>query len=287
MRSISTADSLATGKPFAWRRLHPMPAIATAAVLLAAACVGGAAVWRHQLAHQDQARRTQLVQWQTLATAAGDPAALAALHAAAERGEVAAQTALGETLWSRPDAAQREQARAWLHRAAGKGDARAHFVLGKAAFLGSTGEIGRAHLARAAVLEKPDYAAAWRHLPVAAQAGHVGAAYYLGLLHRGGYGAEPNPVEAARWFTVAAEGGVPQAMFMLANAYREGSGVARDEAKAVAWYEAAAEREHPESIQALAMAYRDGELGLDRDERNFRFHLVETAHALKHPALKP
>lgn len=40
-------------------------------------------------------------------------------------------------------------------------------------------------------------------------------------------------------------------------------------------------------IQALAMAYRDGQLGLDRDERNFRFHLVETAHALKHPALKP
>lgn len=74
---------------------------------------------------------------------------------------------------------------------------------------------------------------------------------------------------------------------MLANAYREGEGVARDDARAVAWYEAAAEREHPASIQALAMAYRDGELGLSPDERNYRQHMAEAAHALKHPAINP
>lgn len=282
MRSTSTAEWRGGGKPLAWRRLNPLPVIATAAVLLAGACVAGAAVWRHHAAQHDDARRMQLTQWQTLATAAADPDALASLRAAAERGEVAAQTALGETLLSRPNASEREQARRWLQRAAATGDARANFVLGKAAFLGDAGGDGGA-----AVNGKPDHQAAWRHLRAAAEAGHVGAAYYLGLLHRGGYGAQPNPVEAARWFTVAAEGGVAQAMFMLANAYREGSGVARDDDKAVAWYEAAAERDHPESIQALAIAYRHGELGLDPDERNFRFHLVETAHALKHPALKP
>ncbi|WP_456281251.1 sel1 repeat family protein [Cupriavidus sp. JZ107] len=282
MRSISTAEWRGGGKRFAWRRLRPLPVIGTMAVLLAAACVAGAALWRHHAAHHDDARRMQLAQWQTLATAAGDVDALAALRAAAERGETAAQTALGEALGSRPDAAEQEQARQWLQRAAATGDARANFVLGKAAFLGGAGRDGGA-----AINGKPDHPAAWRHLRAAAEAGHVGAAYYLGLLHRGGYGAEPNPGEAARWFTVAAEGGVAQAMFMLANAYREGSGVARDDAKAVAWYEAAAERDHPESIQALAIAYRHGELGLDPDERNFRFHLVETAHALKHPALEP
>ncbi|HBD38903.1 MAG TPA: sel1 repeat family protein, partial [Cupriavidus sp.] len=50
---------------------------------------------------------------------------------------------------------------------------------------------------------------------------------------------------------------------------------------------AAAEREHPASIQALAMAYRSGELGLSRDESNYRQHLAEAAHALKHPAINP
>lgn len=86
---------------------------------------------------------------------------------------------------------------------------------------------------------------------------------------------------------MAADGGVAHAMFMLANAYREGEGVARDDARAVAWYEAAAEREHPASIQALAMAYRDGGLGLPRDAAQYRQHMAETAHALKHPAINP
>lgn len=50
-------------------------------------------------------------------------------------------------------------------------------------------------------------------------------------------------------------------------------------------YAGAAEREHPASIQALVMAYRDGELGLSPDERNYRQHMAEAAHVLKHPAI--
>ncbi|MDF3838399.1 tetratricopeptide repeat protein, partial [Cupriavidus basilensis] len=199
-----------------------------------------------------------------------------ALRAAAQGGEAAAQAALGEALWPSADAALRAEGAGWLRKAAAAGDARAHFLLGKAAFQGGVGSAGA-----------PDAEAAWRHLTLAAEAGNTGAAYYLGLLYRGGYGRAPDPAAAARWFGVAAEAGVPQAMFMLANAYREGAGVPRDEGRAVAWYEEAAEREHPESIQALAMAYRYGELGLKRDEGSFRAHLAETAHALKHPALSP
>ena len=244
---------------------------------VAAAGVAGAAAWREN----SEARRVQLVECRNLAAAAQDASALAALRAAALTGEVAAQAALGEALWSRPAADTHAQAEQWLRQAAASGDARAHFLLGKAALLRSP------TLTTGSAAAGPDVAQAWHHLGMAAEAGNSGAAYYLGLLHRGGYGRTPDPAAAARWFTVAAEGGVPQAMFMLANAYRDGAGVARDDARAVAWYEAAAEREHPESIQAIAMAYRDGELGLDRDERNYRMHLAETAHALKHPALKP
>ncbi|MGD7312527.1 hypothetical protein ACQCSJ_14820, partial [Ralstonia pseudosolanacearum] len=81
--------------------------------------------------------------------------------------------------------------------------------------------------------------------------------------------------------------GIPAAMFMLANAYRDGDGVPRDEARALALYEQAAEHELPEAVQALAMAYQNGELGLARDDAAFRKQWLETAHALKHPALAP
>ena len=134
---------------------------------------------------------------------------------------------------------------------------------------------------------QPDLALAWKQLDAAAQGGDVGAAYYLGLLYRGGHGRAPDPAQAARWFRVAADAGVAQAMFMLANAYREGEGVPKDNASAIAWYEAAAEREHPASIQTLAMAYHNGELGLSPDDANYRQHMAEAAHALKHPAINP
>ncbi|MGD7347064.1 hypothetical protein ACQCRM_07080, partial [Ralstonia pseudosolanacearum] len=61
----------------------------------------------------------------------------------------------------------------------------------------------------------------------------------------------------------------------------------RDEARALALYEQAAEHELPEAVQALAMAYQNGELGLARDDAAFRKQWLETAHALKHPALAP
>ncbi|AZG12386.1 tetratricopeptide repeat protein [Cupriavidus pauculus] len=252
-------------------RIHPLFVAATLAVAVATAGVAGAAVWRHQ----SDARQAEIAQWQVLATSAGDAAALDRLQQAAGSGEAAARAALGETLMARPDAATRADGERWLRMAAEGGQVRAQFLLGKAAMLGTLAA-GRA-----------DLPLAWQQLDAAARAGDIGAAYYLGLLYRGGYGRTPDPAAAARWFRVAADGGVAHAMFLLANAYREGEGVARDDARAVAWYEAAAEREHPASIQALAMAYRDGGLGLPRDAAQYRQHMAETAHALKHPAINP
>ncbi|WP_019448641.1 tetratricopeptide repeat protein [Cupriavidus sp. BIS7] len=252
-------------------RIHPLFVAATLAVTVATAGVAGAAVWRQQ----SDARQTEIAQWQLLATSADDAAALSKLKRAAVAGEVAARAALGETMLSRPDTESRTQAERWLRLAAANGHARAQFLLGKAAMLGELAS------------GQPDLPLAWRELDAAAQAGDVGAAYYLGLLHRGGYGRTPDLAAAAHWFNVAADGGVAQAMFLLANAYRDGEGVPRDDARAVAWYEAAAEREHPASSQALAMAYRNGELGLSQDEGNYRQHMAEAAHALKHPAINP
>ncbi|WP_454720272.1 MULTISPECIES: tetratricopeptide repeat protein [Cupriavidus] len=216
------------------------------AVAVAAGCVGGASVWRERAA----ARRLELTHWQALAGT--DRQALAALRAAARQGEAAAQAALGEALLAGGDAAQHAEGSRWLREAAEGGDARAHFLLGKAAFSangddGSDGSDGDKPDGSA-----PDAAAAWHHFELAAAAGDSGAAYYLGLLHRGGYGRAPDAATAARWFGVAADAGVAPAMFMLANAYRDGAGVARDERRALAWYEAAAQRGHAAAIRALA-----------------------------------
>lgn len=252
-------------------RIHPLFLAATFAVTVAAAGVAGAAVWRHQ----SDTRQAELAQWQLLATSAGDAAALDQLQQAARAGETAARAALGETMMSRADTATRADGERWLRMAADSGHLRAQFLLGKAAMLGTLAS-GRT-----------DLPLAWRQLDAAAQSGDIGAAYYLGLLYHGGYGRAADPASAARWFKVAADGGVAQAMFLLGNAYREGLGVAQDDARAVAWYEAAAEREHPASIQTLAMAYRNGELGLAQDDRNYRQHMAEAAHALKHPAINP
>jgi len=252
-------------------RIHPLFVAATVAVTVATAGVAGAAVWRQQ----SDARQAEIANWQLMATYANDAAALSKLQRAAAAGEASAQAALGETLLSRPDTESRTQAERWLRVVAASGHTRAQFLLGKAAMLGELAS------------RQPDLPLAWRELNAAANAGDIGAGYYLGLLYRGGYGRTPDPAAAAHWFNVAADGGVAQAMFLLANAYREGDGVPRDDARAVSWYEAAAEREHPASIQALAMAYRNGELGLSQDEDNYRQHMAEAAHALKHPAINP
>ncbi|MGT2427738.1 hypothetical protein ACU4GI_17235 [Cupriavidus basilensis] len=88
------------------RRAHPVIAAALVAVTVAAGCVGGASAWREHAS----ARRLELARWQTLAGPAGDAQALAALRRAAAGKEAAAQTALGEALLARADAALRGRA---------------------------------------------------------------------------------------------------------------------------------------------------------------------------------
>ncbi|WP_262389476.1 tetratricopeptide repeat protein [Cupriavidus campinensis] len=208
--TAAASASAAFPSAFRRRRAHPLFAAALVAVTVAAAGVAGAAVWRHHA----EARQAELAQWQRMASTAADADALSRLARAADAGETAARAALGETLLARPDALSRADGERWLRLAADSGSVRAHFVLGKAAMLGQLlGQLS---------VRQPDLPRAWTHLEAAARAGDAGAAYYLGLLCRGGYGRAPDAPAAVRWLTVAAEGGVAPAMFLLANAYREG-----------------------------------------------------------------
>lgn len=246
------------------------PARLGAALLAATLALAGIA-WASRSAPTDKLPDEPL-QLLVLASAGHQDKALARLKTLAEGGSPVARRALGQALVAR--GTQVQEGLDWLRQAADGGDVEADFQLGKFYQSGSPGA-------------PSDAAQALRHFTAAAHAGHIGAAYYLGIAWRNGYGMRADAGEAARWFQVSAAGGVPAAQFMLANAYREGDGVARNDAEAVRLYAEAAEREHPEAVQTLAMAYTNGELGLPKDPEQARHYLMETAHALKHPALKP
>lgn len=241
------------------------------AALLAGALALAGIAWASKSASPDSLPDDPL-QLRVLADAGRQDAALARLKTFAEGGSPLARRALGQVLVARGTAVR--EGLGWLQQAADGGDSEAAFQLGKLYRSGAPGV-------------PPDAAQALRHFTAAGRAGHAGAAYHLGIAWRNGYGVEPDAGEAVRWFRASAKGGVAAARFMLANAYREGDGVARDDAEAVRLYTEAAEQEHPEAVQTLAMAYMNGELGLPRDPDQARHYLMETAHALKHPAQTP
>lgn len=246
---------------------HPARRWLLAAVLLAGA-VAAFALWPREPG------REALENLQVLAGPGRDDAALGKLQRVAEGGSVLAQRMLGEVLVRTRGVARVPDGLAWLRRAARQGDAEASLLLGKLQFRGVPGL-------------PADPAAAWPDFLAAVDQGRPQAAYYLGLMRKGGYGVAADPVEAAHWFGVAADAGSPAARFMLANAYRYGEGVAPDPDRALALYRSAAEDELPEAVQTLAMAYREGDLGLAADPMQARHYLMETAHSLKHPAGAP
>ncbi|WP_079432765.1 tetratricopeptide repeat protein [Zoogloea sp. LCSB751] len=240
-----------------------------AAALLAGAAALGGIAWASRTPTPTAA---ELAQLQILAGPGRQDAALARLTNLAEGGTADARRTLGLALLSRGD--HDGTGLQWLRRAAQEGDTDAAFQLGKLYSAGTAGV-------------PADAVRAFAWFSAAGKAGHAGAAYYLGIAWRDGYGVKTDHAEAARWLRRAADAGIAAAQFLLANAYREGDGVPRDDIEAVRLYSAAAEQDHPEACQTLAMAYLNGELGLQRDEEEGRHYLMEAAHALKHPALRP
>lgn len=276
MPSLRSAWAARVDAPAIESRRQSVPMLTVAAATAVVVAVGG---WLSHTRHAPAVDATQLEAWRAMVVQAMEPEALRQLRQLARSGSVPAQSALGEALLSAHDGSLRNEGTRWLETAAAPadgsiGDARAQLSLGKALLLG-TGGVTR------------DYPRALRLLRQAADKGDAAAAYYLGVMYRSGYGTSIDAAQAAHWFDRAAQHGIPAAMFMLANAYRDGDGVPRDEAHALALYEDAAEHELPEAVQALAMAYQNGELGLKRDDAAYHQQWIETAHALKHPALAP
>jgi hypothetical protein len=73
-----------------------------------------------------------------------------------------------------------------------------------------------------------------------------------------GDGVSRDPAKGFSWFTQAAEGGHPGAQFNVGVAYQTGSHVAQDSAAAAAWFSRAAAQGHPAARVNLAVMYSSG-----------------------------
>ena len=79
-------------------------------------------------------------------------------------------------------------------------------------------------------------------LSQAAEKGHAGAQYLLGLCYIEGAGVVKNEEEAVKWFRKAAMQGHVDAQCLLGQCYEYGKGVKKDAAEAEKWYTLAAKQ---------------------------------------------
>ena len=86
-----------------------------------------------------------------------------------------------------------------------------------------------------------DKAKAVEFFKMAHAAGHVKAAYNLGVMYQRGEGVEQDSAKAAEFYRKAHEKGYSRATYNLAKMYERGVGVERDTPKAVELFEQVAD----------------------------------------------
>jgi len=89
-----------------------------------------------------------------------------------------------------------------------------------------------------------DYAEAAKLFRQAADQGHAGAQYHLGLMYEDGKGFAEDYSEAVKWYRKAAEQNHANAQYHLGQCYRAGLGVTHSEEKGVQWLQRAADQGH-------------------------------------------
>mgnify|MGYP000107779280 CR=1 FL=1 len=180
---------------------------------------------------------------------------LAAMRAAAEGGDIAAQYALGNFFcYGKKGAPQdRAQAVVWLRRSAAGNVARAQDSLG---FMQQRGEGGLA----------VDLAEGARLLALATAQGLASAQYNLGCCYNEGEGMPRDFAEAARLFRLGAEQGDARAQANLSTCYINGEGVAVDYAEAMRWARLSADKGNAVGEFNVGALYANG-WGVSRDLR--------------------
>jgi len=105
-----------------------------------------------------------------------------------------------------------------------------------------------------------DVAEAVKWYRMAADEGHVQAAFELSKCYTFGFGVRKNRVTAGKWLRKAAEQGHVTAMFLLGHwlLREEGSGVGYNPREAVKWFRLAAEKGNAEAMYELGECYENG-----------------------------
>jgi TPR repeat protein len=114
------------------------------------------------------------------------------------------------------------------------------------------------------VHEQKDYAKAAILFRKAADAGHAGAQFELGLMHDEGEGMPQDYKQAMAWYEKAAAQGNAPAQYNLGVLYNLGHGVAEDPKQAVPWYEKAATQGFAPAQAAMGFFYDEGR-GVEQD----------------------
>ncbi len=97
----------------------------------------------------------------------------------------------------------------------------------------------------------------------AAEQGHAGAQYYLGLMSAEGRGVAQELGAAARWFERAARQNLVDGQYYLCLSYALGRGVSRDRVAAYAWCRVAEDRgsrDAQESLEAISKLLPDPQI---------------------------
>ena len=111
----------------------------------------------------------------------------------------------------------------------------------------------------------------------AAEQGHVGGQFLLGIRHATGIGVARDEEKAFWWYLKAAEQGDCEAQFRVGLRLSTGVvGVAKDEEKACEWYVKAAEQGHVEAQFNMGVRYECGR-GVAKDEKKAREWYLKAA----------
>lgn len=123
------------------------------------------------------------------------------------------------------------------------------FKLGESQFYGDAGRI--------------NHREALRYFTAAADAGHVGAMYFIGRIHEAGQDVDASPAHALTWYRKAADLGSTQAMVRLAMLHASKDNPQRDLALTISWLRKAAAQGDSMAMIHLAKMHDDG-IGVDR-----------------------
>jgi len=212
------------------------------------------------------------------------PTSLADIIPAADRGDPAAQNALGLKYATGADGLPRDETKAveWYRKAASQGYPAAETNLGDM-YLFGRGGLDKNPLdalswyLKAAQQQWPDaqYRLAYMYevglgtakdaqravelYRSAADAGYPDAENVLGVLYAtGGDGLPKNDPQAVEWYRKAADQGFAKAEKNLGDMYFFGHGVDRDYAQAMEWYKKAADQQFAEAQYRLGYMFEKG-----------------------------